>query len=234
MAIAFVGGANSGGTAAGVTTDSVTYTPTTGHIVVVGVITAIAANGTFSNMVVKDSNNVPLLVGPSFQNTAVGTTTDTASLFYYTVPASAPTSFTATWVTTANASVMVAEYSGVTSVLNSSGNVNSGVSSPSTITVTTSAANDFVVALLSSLNALATISSGNTRESIGTGTCRGILGDNTAASIGSAVTVSATFTGAQGWSAAALELRTVAFPTTGSQAGPSPHAQSRGVVFWNR
>jgi len=123
MGTAAVGGGHNA-ESAGATTLSVTYSPTAGNAAVVVLNTGAAV----TNLFVKDNLNNILSAGPVSGNLA--------SFYQFPVP-SGVTSYTATWITSRQASIVVEEYSGVTGInATLTGNTNTGSSTTATITTT--------------------------------------------------------------------------------------------------
>ena len=188
-AIAYVGGATNNETG-GATTLTTTYTATAGNIV----IATFNTGAGYTGLTVKDNHGNSLTAGPTIGQLAS---------FYYTVPAGGATSFVAAWTTSRQASLIVAEYSGVDAVNAAlAGNTNSGTSATASITVTPDEAGDFIVAALSNqVPVTMTGSVGNTRQNVpGPVTAPQILMDTTGG------TCSATLT-SNAWDAVAIGLR---------------------------
>jgi hypothetical protein len=192
LAITYVGSAGAG-SAAGTTTQTVTYSPTPGNIVII----FFAPIGTSGAITVKDSSTNSLTPGP---------TAGVGSSFYYIAQAGI-TSFTATWVTSRSNNMVVLEYSGVTGGVNAAlaGNTATGSGAAQTISVTTQDANDFIVGGVFSGASTVTLTVGNSRIQETLGTNRLTAGDNTSASPG-VVTMSGTSTSGT-WGFMVIELR---------------------------
>lgn len=188
MAIAQVNGA-SNQSAVGVTTLSVTYSPTLGNTAVV----FFMAGGAVTSLVVKDNLNNTLTAGPMSGNLA--------GFYQFPVP-SGVTSYIATWLTSQQCSLAVEEYSGVGAV-QSTFVIASGNSTTDTITVPIVAVNNWIVCGLGSANTL-TATVGNSRQSTTTSTGRVNLMDNTSGVIGNVV-CTATLTSAA-WNAVGMEF----------------------------
>lgn len=201
MAIAFVNGATNE-TASTVSTLTVTYSPTKGNTVVVGV--SLVKTG-LTSIVCKDNFGNSLGLG------AVKVTggNPTSVLFYYIVPQTGVTGFTATWNTTSAVSMAAVEYSGVVSIKGLPGNTATGAATAPTITVNTEDNNDWVVGVIVG-NAALTLSTGNSRESSALPAANRILiADNTVATAGS-VTIACSATVAE-WAITLIELKLVSF-----------------------
>lgn len=201
MAIAFVSGAvNESGSV--VSTLSVSYSPTNGNVVIVGV--SVVKTG-LTSITCKDNFGNSLGLG-AIRVTAGN---PTSVLFYYVVPSTGVTTFTATWNTTSAVSMAVVEYSGVSSIKGLPGNTATGAGTTPTITVTTEDNNDWVVTIIVG-NAALTLSTGNSRESSALPSANRILvADNTVATAGS-VTVACSATVTE-WAITLIELKTVAY-----------------------
>jgi hypothetical protein len=196
MAIAAVNGAKNS-SSSGVTTLSVTYSPTAGNLVIVGLF----FSATVSSLVVKDSLGNTLSAGPNEVN---------SYLFYETGLASGITGFTATWTGSAQVGMAVEEYSGATSVNTAppaGSTIADGTSASATISTYIGVANNFIVAVMGSANTLTT-SVGNQRQQTTTGSARVTLQDNTAATAYTSVTNTATLTSAS-WYICAVEIGNV-------------------------
>ena len=196
MAIGYRGGQKSN--SSGVSSAMVGYTPLTGNIVFVFLNLASSV----TTVTCKDSNNVSLTAGPTVVNTCA------IYSFYYTVPASAPSSFTPNWGSNKAYSITIVEYSGATSVGTS--NFNSGSSNAPTITMTTQDANNWMVASLGDSSNTITYLTGNSRESVIVGAAEQITLDNTRATTGS-LTCAGTMISTT-WVAVYIELRLILGP----------------------
>jgi hypothetical protein len=198
MAILYVGGAISTITNVAATA-TCTYSPTSGHAVLVFVGLASLSTSTVTCV---DSASNPLTAGPFFNPG-----TPTVASFYYTAPAGI-TSFTVNWTGgTTTASVSVVEYSGVVGISAPLTQNNVTNSTTPTISVTTLHNNDFIVAGISSSANTTTITTGTSRQQETTGTAKLVVADNTSATPAS-VTIAGTNAG--GFSTeAAIELTTV-------------------------
>ena len=163
----YVGG-NGVSQSGGATTETVTYSPTSGNATVLYFSTGSAITG----LTVKDNLNHTLSAGP---------TSGLLSSFYqYPVPAGV-TSYTATWTTARQSSFIVEEYSGATAVNAAlSGNTASGSSNTATLTVTDDEAGDITVFGFTSGNIL-TGSVGTQRHQVNGSTARLTSVDNTSA-----------------------------------------------------
>jgi hypothetical protein len=191
--VAYVGGATASNSGTAGTSLTVTYSPTAGNQVVLGIMFAAAV----TSLSCADQNSNALTLNTHENN---------AYEFYGTAIAGA-TSFKCQWTTSAKASEAVAEYSGVVGV--GTNGINSGSSTSSSISVTTTKSNSFIVAIFGNgVNATYTATSGNLRQNIsgGAGNSNAVaIMDNTAAIAGTSVTDTATVpTGA--WNAVGLEL----------------------------
>lgn len=188
MAVLQVGGATNN-SASGVTTLSVTYSPTNGNTVVLFVNTG----GAVTALTVQDSGSHALSAGPVQGNLAC---------FYYTAGAGV-TSFTASWTTSQQVGIALEEYSGASVNTSFSSNHASGFSASDTISIPIVVANNWIVSALASANTI-TGTVGNQRQQITASTARITIVDNTSASIGN-VTCTGTLTSAS-WAAVGLEL----------------------------
>jgi hypothetical protein len=193
MAISAVGGATNN-SATNVNTLSVTYAPTNGNWLVLG----MATSGTITGLTVTDSNNVALTPGPVLNN---------ARLFYYQVTGG-PASFTASWTNNVQVSMAVEEYS-----LPAGGGVNwkstfnnsSGGSTTETLTFAILQPNNWIVCLFADTSNTQTGTVGNLRQQTTASSARIALMDNTSASAGN-VTCTCTTVSSSGYSAVGLEL----------------------------
>jgi len=193
MAIAAVGGANNN-SAVNVHTLTVTYTPTNGNWLVLGMSTG----ATITGLTVKDNNNVVLTTGPTINN---------ARLFYYQVTGS-PTSFTATWTNDVQVSMAVEEYSGAVGVDANTSRTTftaQGSGTSESLTISILQPNNFIVVLLADTSNTQTGTVGNVRQQTTASSARIALMDNTSGSAGN-VTCTATTGASSGWSAVGLEL----------------------------
>jgi hypothetical protein len=200
-AIAFVNGTKATSSGGAVATLTATYSPTAGNNVTLFLITAGAVTGVSC----VDNNSNALTPGTTITNT------DEILPFSGTAVSGA-TSYKCTWTTTRGSTIVLGEYSGVSSFnLSLSGNTASGSTSPATITATTQDNNDFFVCGLSDGANAITVTTGNSREAETTGP-KSVLVDNTSATPGG-VTCAGTLT-ASAWVAAGVELRTSATVST--------------------
>lgn len=152
-------------------------------------------------LTVTDSNSVILTSGPSMNNGLV----NYEQLFYYVVPASSPTQFTATWTTASACSMFVAEYSGVSSI-NQDFVYNVGLGTTQSLSLTTSQDDSFFVAFFATLNQIPTISVGNSRLSLQGSANRGLFGDNEISASGTTTNIATTTGSSIAWSAVGMEL----------------------------
>lgn len=205
MAIAFIspGAQTPYGSVTTGKTIAVTYAPVNGNTVVA----FLSTTGTTPSVTLVDSGSNALTAGPTFVQGA----NDLIQAFTY-VAGSGVTGFTATWITTnRTGSLLILEYSGVSSVNGSlTGNTAGASASLSlTITCTTLVANAWLVAGFCTTNTASwTAGTGNLRSTLisGTNNARSTAVDNTSASAGS-VTCSCTASlSSATWSGIAIEL----------------------------
>lgn len=209
-AIAAVGGATVQCVSA--STCPVTYTATNGNIVVA----CLSTSNTVTAVTAKDNNNVSMTNGSQFLSAAPNT-----AVAYYTATGS-PTSFSFSWTTARASSVIVEEYSGVTSVTGSpSGGTNSGSSTAVDLQPVANEINDFAVSCHSrNASTQLTANVGNRRQEIHAASPSLALVDAT--STGATATDTATTAGSTGlWSASGLILR----PTVSATPNPGPRVQ---------
>lgn len=201
MAITPVNGTK--GNATGVTTITLTYTPTVGNPVLV----FLQATAGITSVTCKDNNNNFLTAGPTAVNSV-------QHLFSFYIPASitGATSFILAWTTSANCGAVLEEYSGNASInAGLPGSSNVGSSATASITVTTDDANDWIVCALADAGNNLTTTVGTQRQNVIAGSAKINLIDNTSVSPGS-LTCTATLSSTQ-WCAVAIELRTTTLGT---------------------
>jgi hypothetical protein len=201
--LTYVGGATPVGSSTTVTSASVTYTPTPGNEIVL----FLGTNGSVTSLSCHDSESNSLTAGP--------TTNSNLSYvyeFYYSVPATAPTSFTCSWATRQHSDITVVEYSGVLSVNGSpTGDTAAGDNTNPSISPTSTVANDFMVAGFYSANNVSwAAQTGHLRVSNSAAAANGgsiVVVDNFSSTSGSSVTESVTFgSPSEHWAGVVIEL----------------------------
>jgi hypothetical protein len=185
---------------AGVTTCTVTVTPTTGNSVTPFLITS----GTISSPSCADNNSNALSAGASESATSV------VVYVFYGTAISGATDYKCSWTTSRTAILLFMQYSATGGTLSFnaslSGNAGTASSASASLTVTTQDNNDYNVCAFAngSSNAF-TVTVGTSRETGSQGVFRGVLLDNTVATAGS-LTCTATLTSAL-WVGASIEIR---------------------------
>jgi hypothetical protein len=206
MAVSFVNKAVATNGTTGATSIAVSYSPTAGNYVVV----IVSLSATVTSPSVKDQNSNALTV--SLFNSG-------KSIIAYGAAVSGATTYTASWTTSADASICIGEYSGVVGV----GTTNSATGSSTTISVslTSTFLNSWAVCGMtqgSGTNTF-TASVGNLRcqEQGGSATANTCaINDNSGTSIGSSIVNTCTCL-SNSWSAFSVEL----YPTQ-TPAGVPP------------
>lgn len=200
-AIAPVGGATANSAAGGITSISITYSPTAGHAVVLGV--AIQISTSVSTPTCADQNGNPLTLISS-------TNYDSLAYEVYNCAGFAvagATSYKMQWSsgTVGTVSILLEEYSGVGSIYATSYTNTGGATKP-TLTETLSDANDWLVGALATTATTISSGTGNLRQTENVQPKTGIF-DNTAASASSVTLQSGTAAGTAGWGAAGVMLK---------------------------
>lgn len=199
MSINYIGGATASSVAATVTTLTVSYAPTQGNMVVLG----IAFGSGISGLVCVDSNgNVMTFVG-QINNTAV----------FMGVADVGVVSYTFNWVTARKSSCAIAEYQGWSGIGIISNTANLGASTTFSLTTTTGFINSLIIGVIggSVSNLVYTATTGTIRQQVtgGAGAANNVcIIDNYGTVVGSSVTVAGNISA----SAQAYELEVELYP----------------------
>lgn len=214
MAVAFVNSGKATNATTGATNITVTYSPTAGNYVVV----VVSLSAAVTSPSCKDQNSNALTC--VLFNSGKG-------IICYGPAVTGATSYEAQWTTSADASIVIGEYSGVVGV--GTNNTATGSSTSISVTVVTTFVNSWIVAAMtqgSGTNTF-TASVGNLRvqEQGGSATANTCaINDNSGTSIGSSV-VNTTTCLSNSWAAYGLEL----YPTQSPAGVPSLLLMQMGV-----
>ncbi len=152
--------------AASATTNSVTYSPTTGNTVIVFLNTT----STINTVSCKDNNNNTLTAG----STGAGGTDDIFP--FYGTAITGATSYSCSWTNSSASTISVEDYSGVVAVNTGlANNTGTATSASASLTVTTEDNNDWNVCGFGDAGNTFTVTVGNSRQNQSTSTPKGVI-----------------------------------------------------------
>jgi len=195
MSVSYVGG--SVNETAGTTSVSITYSPTSGNTVILGLSLVTSV----SSILCQDNNH-------NILSTPLYSPNSNTYLFNGTAITGA-TSYAVSWIGTAAAALGIVEYSGVAGIGTGGGIAGTGISGNTAIITNTSTENNSVFVAIFGLSSGVTVSQnqGNLRqqESSGGGGTAVVITDNTGVAIGTSITNSTTMPLCEWW-AVSLEI----------------------------